>query len=135
MAERDPRSWMWAEACAMLERADRLNREFFRPGSSSTQVANWEPPLDIYETERELWIIAALPGVERDDLEVSLEGEVLSIAGQRRLPVAARGAAIHRLEIPHGRFERRIRLPAARLKLNRSELANGCLVLTLTKQI
>ena len=49
------------------------------------------------------------------------------VAGLRRLPAAARGAAIHRLEIPHGRFERRIRLPAARLELDRSELANGCL--------
>src|SRR5262245_50570750 len=134
MAAGDPRSWMWAEACAMLERADRLNREFFRPGSS-TQVANWEPPLDVFETERELWIIAALPGVEPQDLEVSVEGDVLSIAGQRRLPAEMRGAVIHRLEIPQGRFERRIRLPAAHLTLNRSELASGCLVLTLTKQI
>ena len=108
----DPRSWMWAEACAMIERADRLHREFFRPGGAATQVANWEPPLDIFETERELWIIAALPGVELPDLDVSVEGDVLFIAGQRRLPAAARGAAIHRLEIPHGRFERRIRLPA-----------------------
>jgi HSP20 family protein len=126
---------MWAEACAMLERADRLNREFFRPGSSSTQVANWEPPLDIFETERELWIIAALPGVDAQDLEVSVQGEVLSIAGQRRLPANMRGAAIHRLEIPQGRFERRIRLPVGHLTLNRSELASGCLVLTLTKQV
>ena len=131
----DPRSWMWAEACAMIDRADRLNREFFRPGGSATQVANWEPPLDIYETEAELWIIAALPGVELPDLDVSVEGNVLFIAGQRRLPAAARGASIHRLEIPHGRFERRIRLPAARLTLNRSELASGCLVLSLTKHI
>jgi HSP20 family protein len=131
----DPRSWMWAEACAMIDRADRLHREFFRPGSSATQVANWEPPLDIFETEAELWIIAALPGVELQDLDVSVEGNVLFIAGQRRLPAAARGAAIHRLEIPHGRFERRIPLPAARLTLNRSELANGCLVLSLTKHI
>jgi HSP20 family protein len=135
MAAGDPRNWMWAEACAMIDRADRLHREFFRPGGSATQMANWEPPLDIFETEREFWIIAALPGVESQDLEVSVEGDVLSIAGQRRLPAPMRGAAIHRLEIPHGRFERRIRLPAARLTLNRSELASGCLVLSLTKHI
>jgi len=135
MAAGDPRSWMWAEACAMIDRADRLHREFFRPGDSATQVANWEPPLDIFETERELWIIAALPGVDAQDLKVSVEGDVLSIAGQRRLPAEMRGAAIHRLEIPQGRFERRLRLPVTRLTLNRSELASGCLVLTLTKQI
>jgi HSP20 family protein len=135
MAAGDPRTWMWAEACAMLERADRLNREFFRPGGASSEGANWEPPLDVLETEQELWIIAALPGVELNELKVSVEGDVLSIAGQRRLPEAARDAIIHRLEIPHGRFERRIRLPAARLSISRSELAGGCLVLTLTKQL
>jgi HSP20 family molecular chaperone IbpA len=59
---------------------------------------------------------------------------VLRVAGQRRLPVAARTATIHRLEIPHGRFERRIRLPSARHVLGRSELANGCLVVNLTKR-
>src|SRR5262245_1579307 len=102
MAAGDPRTWMWAEACAMLERADRLNREFFRPGGASSQGANWEPPLDILETDHELWIIAALPGVELKDIKVSVEGDALSIAGQRRLPEAVRGALIHRLEIPHG---------------------------------
>ena len=46
----------------------------------------------------------------------------------------ARGTAIHRLEIPHGRFERRIRLPGAQWELGRSTLANGCLLLSLTQQ-
>jgi HSP20 family molecular chaperone IbpA len=118
----------------MIEQADRLHREFFRPRSSATQEANWEPPLDVFETEGELSIVAALPGVEPQDLDVSIKGEALFIAGQRRLPTAARGATIHRLEIPHGRFERRVRLPAGRYTLNRPELASGCLLLTLTKQ-
>jgi HSP20 family protein len=44
------------------------------------------------------------------------------------------GAAIHRLELPHGRFERRIRLPGERWQVDRSALVNGCLVLSLTPQ-
>jgi HSP20 family molecular chaperone IbpA len=110
MTAGDPRNWMWGEACAMIERAEQLHRQFFQPDLSSLQAVNWEPPVDIFETARELLIVA----------------------GQRRLP-AARGATIHRLEIPHGRFERRIRLPAARLRLDRSELASGCLFLRLSK--
>ena len=107
MAADDPRSWMWAEACAMIERADRLHREFFRPGSEAAPVANWEPPLDIFETERELWIIAALPGVELADLDVSVDGDVLFIAGQRRLPAAgARGG-----HSPPGDSPRPLRAP------------------------
>jgi len=41
---------------------------------------------------------------------------------------------IHRVEIPHGRFERRIRLPDARWEVGRSTLVNGCLLLSLTQQ-
>jgi HSP20 family molecular chaperone IbpA len=124
---------MWNEALAMIARAEHLHRQFFEPGISM-QAACWEPPVDIFETDRELWIVVALPGVEHDDLDVSTDAHVLRVAGQRRLPVAARTATIHRLEIPHGRFERRIRLPSARLVLGRSELANGCLVVNLTKR-
>jgi HSP20 family protein len=135
MAAGDPRRSMWADACAMLARAEGLHRQFFQPGFAGSQMPTWEPPVDIFETERELWIIAALPGVESEDLAVSIEGQVLSFAGLRRLPAHARGAAIHRLEIPYGRFERSIRLPAARFELERSELASGCLVISLSKRI
>jgi HSP20 family molecular chaperone IbpA len=135
MTAADPRNWMWAEACVMIERAERLHRQFFEPGLGGLPEANWEPPVDIFGTDRELWIIAALPGVEPDDLEVSLEADSVLVTGLRRLPAVARGANIHRLEIPHGRFERRIRLPHGRLELDRSDLSRGCLFLHLTKQI
>jgi HSP20 family protein len=124
---------MWAEACELIEQAERLRRQFFH--LSLAPEANWEPPIDIFEAQGEVWVIAALPGVEPRDLEVYLDGEVLTVAGQRRLPAAARDAAIHRLEIPHGRFERRIRLSSPPLQLRRRELVNGCLVLTLAKQL
>jgi HSP20 family protein len=129
----DPTTRMWADACALLERAEELRRQFFRPVASPTHEANWEPPVDVLETAREFWIIAALPGVEASDLDVTMEGDVLRIRGLRRLP-ATPGAAIRRLEIPHGRFERRIRLSGGRLELTRSELAYGCLYLGLAKR-
>src|SRR5262249_7282366 len=126
MTAADPRSWMWAEACAMIERAEQMHRQFFRPGRARPPAANWEPPVDVCESEHELTIVAALPGVEAQDIEISIDGDALLIAGVRRLPTVARGAAIHRLEIPHGRFERRIRLPGARWELGRSTLLKGC---------
>jgi HSP20 family protein len=130
MATPDPRHWMWNEALSMIERAEQLHRRFIEPGGNATC---WQPPVDIFETESELWIIAALPGVDGSDLNLSLEGDVLRMSGQRRLPSAARVADIHRLEIPRGHFERSIRLPAGPLTLDRSELANGCLVIRLGK--
>jgi HSP20 family molecular chaperone IbpA len=129
----DPRVFMWAEACALIERAERLQRQFFRPSWASAHQARWEPPIDIYETEREHCVIAALPGVEQRDLEVSIEGDVLVIAGTRRFPSLPGDAVIHRLEIPHGRFERRIPISASRLRIDRCELLSGCLVLFLVK--
>ena len=130
MTARDPRSIMFNEALAMMARAEQLQRRFFEPGGSATC---WEPPVDVFETADEFWIIAALPGVESDDLSLSVSGNVLRMAGQRRLPAAARAGAIHRLEIPYGRFERSIRLEAGTLTLDQSKLVNGCLVIRLGK--
>ena len=89
------------------------------------------PPVDIFENGRELWIIAALPGVEASRLEVVVENGVLVISGERPAPALQRASAIHRLELPQGRFERRIALPAARFELLQRELADGCLTLVL----
>ena len=86
----------------------------------------------MFETERELWIIAALPGVAPEAVQVEIEGPTLIIAGTRPLPCKGRSANIVRLEIPYGRFERRITL-SSRLRLAERELRNGCLLLTFTK--
>jgi len=135
MTTGDLRNWMWNEALAMVERAEHLHRRFFEPDLSPIHAASWEPPVDILETDLELLIVVALPGVGHDDLDVSVDGDVLRVAGYRRLPSVARSAVIHRLEIPHGHFERRIRLPATRLTFGRSELVNGCLLISLTKRV
>ena len=127
---RDPKTRMFAEACEMLKQAEQLHRQFFEP--SETQAARWEPPVDIFETERELVIITALPGVSPNAVRAEIEGATLIITGTRPLPTAGRRANIVRLEIPYGRFERRITL-SSRLRLAARELANGCLILTFTK--
>src|SRR5690606_19910612 len=103
--------WMWDEACEMLDRAERLHRQFFVPAPAQARRVAWEPPLDILETDDALWIVAALPGVAAEHLEVIVDSGILIVRGERRLPAALRQAAIHRLEIPHGHFERRIVLP------------------------
>jgi len=129
---RDPKNQMWAEACAMLKQAEQLHRQFFEPSRGGARAARWEPPVDVFETERELWIIAALPGVAPEAVRVEIEDRTLIIAGLRPLPSKGRNANIVRLEIPYGRFERRMTL-SPRLRLAERELANGCLVLTFAK--
>jgi len=135
MTGSDATRWMWAEACAMIERAERMHRQFFQPSLSAASEIAWEPPVDIFESDREVRIIAALPGVEAVDVEIYLDANDLVITGIRKPPMVARGSAIQRLEIPYGRFMRRISLSAARLELERTDLVRGCLSLRLTKQL
>ena len=129
---RDLKNQMWAEACALIKQAEQLHRQFFEPSCEGARTARWEPPVDVFETERQLWIIAALPGVAPEAVRVEIEGPTLIIAGVRPLPSKGRNANIVRLEIPYGRFERRIAL-SPRLRLAERELSNGCLVLTFVK--
>ncbi|MGZ8935665.1 MAG: Hsp20/alpha crystallin family protein [Methylobacter sp.] len=132
MPIRDLESWMWTEACQMLDQADRLHRQFFRPAVKNARRCTWEPPVDVYETRDEFIIMIALPGVAQEHVRIMLEDDHLIIEGQRNLP-ASTESHIRRLEIPYGRFERHIALPAGRFELGTRELVNGCLLISLRK--
>jgi HSP20 family molecular chaperone IbpA len=128
-----PRDWMWSEAFAMLARAERLHREVFRPVRSLSPLPVWEPPVDMLETARAVLILIALPGVNSNQVEATISGNDLVISGTRVLPSELRTAVIHRLELPQGRFERRVRLPAGEYACVHRAVSNGCLVITLDK--
>lgn len=131
MTQRDLFLHMWVEACQRLDRADRLSRRFFEPAAAGT--ATWEPPVDVFETDARLLVEVALPGVDPRSVVVGFEGGVLAVSGERRLPRLAGGATIRRLELPYGRFERRVALPAGSYELVSRDMVNGCLLLTLRR--
>jgi HSP20 family molecular chaperone IbpA len=124
------RGWMWDEAFEMLERADRLHRQFFAPAPAGG--GTWQPPVDVFENEAEICIVVALPGVAPEQTEIAIEAGALVVRGVRRLSPEARDA-IRRLEIPHGRFERRVALAAGRYEIGRRAFKDGCLILGLRK--
>jgi HSP20 family molecular chaperone IbpA len=131
---RDPvRDWMWSEAVQMLDRADRLHRELFRPAPSTAPVLAWEPPVDILETDDVVLVLVALPGVDPEQAEAVIEDGWLVIGGTRVLPPALRTATIHRLELPQGRFHRRVPLPPGTYSGVSRASVDGCLVITLQK--
>jgi HSP20 family molecular chaperone IbpA len=133
MANKDPMSWMLSEAVETLTRAERMHRQFFRlQSSASANEPSWEPPIDVLETDREILVFVALPGVDPDNVTASTENGILTVTGRRVLPRELRDAVIHRLELPQGRFERRLQLPAGRYAV-RKFAQNGCLVFSLTK--
>ena len=120
---------MWGEALSMLDRAQRLQRQFF----THAAVA-WEPPVDIVEVGDALQMHVALPGVSADAITVALDPSGITISAVRPFPCPVEGSQIHRLEIPYGRFERSIALPLgdpyAALELAGKSLQDGVLTLT-----
>ena len=130
----DPQKWMWAEALQMLARAERLQRNVFNAPQVSQRGIGWEPPADVLETATMVLILVALPGVDPSQVKLGLQqGGVLTISGERVLPQELRTATIHRLELPQGRFERRVPIPPGRYEQPRTGVSNGCLVIQLVK--
>jgi len=128
----DLRTWMLIEAVGMLESAERLQRQFFRIGSS-VEAPSWEPPVDMIGDDEVLGIWVALPGVPPDRYQVAVEQTTLIVQGERALASALIRGAILRLEIPYGRFERRIVLPGDGYRVVDSQLEHGCLRLLLER--
>lgn len=128
-----PTAWMWSQALDLMDEAERLHRQFFRLTTSSRARMTWQPPLDVFEDEREVVIVVAMPGVPPDAVEVVQEPAALIVRGTRPLPLAGSRHAVRQLEIPYGAFERRIPLPPGRFEVGKPELVQGCLVLRLAK--
>jgi HSP20 family molecular chaperone IbpA len=124
---------MWAEALKMLDEANRLQRRFFEVSVRPLAAPQWEPPVDIFESDDELWFFYALPGVAIEQVQVGMNGGELVVRGERQLPPVAHTTTIRRLELPHGRFERRVALPAGRYDLIAQSLDQGCLVIGLRR--
>ena len=133
MGPKDPINWMLSDAIETLARAERLQQQFLNlhPRAGSREPS-WEPPMDIIETDHEILILVALPGVDPEEVEAALDGATLVISGRRTLPEELRSARILRLELPQGRFERRIALPVGRYTISRFA-AHGCVGLRLGK--
>jgi HSP20 family molecular chaperone IbpA len=133
MKNPDPRAWMWSNAVEMLLRAERMHQQNFQPVHGRARAPAWEPPVDMLETDHELLVLAALPGVDPERIQVVIDNGVLVIAGERVLPQELRFARIHRLELPQGRFERQLPLPPGRYEVMHPAVVNGCLTVVLRK--
>ena len=83
MSSRNPTDWMWAQACDLLDEAERMHRQFFRLTASERTRAVWEPPVDVFEDEREFIVVVALPGVPAERIEVTTESGVLVVRAER----------------------------------------------------
>jgi HSP20 family protein len=129
----DADSWMWGEALAALERAEQQHRRFFALLGAQTRASTWEPPADVFESDTDIYIVVALPGVAADGITLTVEGPELVVQTERSPCSGKEAMRIRRLEIPYGPFERRIHLPPGDYTLREQRLVNGCLELHLVR--
>ncbi|HEX2027857.1 MAG TPA: Hsp20/alpha crystallin family protein [Nitriliruptorales bacterium] len=100
------------ELSGLQDEMERLFRSFFggEPSSPSTAGA-WSPPLDVEETDEHFVLHVELPGMDPQDVDITLEESVLTISGERRFYRETDSEGFRRVERRFGRFHRAVRLP------------------------
>src|SRR5215470_17323971 len=96
---------------------DRMNRLFDDAGrgwraDEPAATTTWSPAVDIYETENEIMVQAELPGVDRKDIVLNLDNNVLTLKGDRRFEKETKQENYHRIERSYGSFSRAFSIPA-----------------------
>jgi HSP20 family protein len=103
-------------------------------GGEQTSSA-WTPVVDIEETVQDYVIRAELPGLDKDKVNVAVEGAVLTLSGERDLERTVEGKTYHHIERSHGTFSRSFTLPedsdAERVE---AQFTNGVLTVRVTKR-
>ncbi len=80
-------------------------------GKEALTVAEWSPLVDITEDEKEYLIKAELPDMNKDDVRLKVENDVLTISGERKFEKEDKGTKHHRIERAYGSFVRSFSLP------------------------
>jgi len=96
---------------------DRMNRLFDDAGrgwrnNEPTATTTWSPSVDVFETEGEIVVKAELPGMERNDIHLNLDNNVLTLRGERRFEKETKEDNYHRIERSYGAFSRAFTIPA-----------------------
>ena len=119
---------------------DEVNRlftsSFSRGGGESDLMRGaWSPQVDIFENQNEIVLEAELPGMKPEDVDISIENNVLTIHGERKFEKKDENDNFHRVERSYGNFTRSFTLPPTVQSENaNAEFENGVLRLTLAKR-
>lgn len=129
----------WTLMTLLRQDLDRLVGRHSGPAQDSVNddsaIADWAPPVDIIEEKDRFVLRADAPGVNPDDIEISMENGVLSIAGSREQEKSEQSEGLRRIERVSGRFYRRFTLPDTADSDNvAARYENGILEVTIPKQ-
>jgi HSP20 family protein len=124
----------WTIADLVQRDFDRLPGRRFRNQDSNTTLADWVPAVDIIEEKDRFLLRADVPGVDRADIDVSMDNGILSISGERRAEARSEAESTRRVERASGRFLRRFTLPdTADAESITAKCVNGILEIVIPK--
>ena len=131
----------WSPFTGVADEFLKMQREVdqvfdrFRGGESADgNMSTWLPAVDITEEENAFKVRVELPGVAKDDVKITVQNDVLTIRGEKKMESEKKGANVHRVEREYGSFFRSFSLPAS-VNADAIEASheNGILTLTLPK--
>ncbi len=122
------------ELSQMQERINRVFGEAYRRTDDDVRNRGaWMPPVDIFETDNhEIVLKAEVPGLRRDDLDIRVENNTLTIRGERKQEGSVKQESFHRVERSYGAFSRSFSLPSTvNTEKVAANFADGVLTITL----
>jgi HSP20 family protein len=97
----------------LQDRMNRIFRESFGPEGSDEALttSNFAPPVDVYEDEHNITLKIEVPGIDEQDINVTIENNTLTVRGERRFEKDEKEENFHRVERMYGSFTRSFTLP------------------------
>lgn len=133
-----PEVTMWPGFGRLTDLRDEIDRLFEAPLSelarTSQILSGWTPALDLYEDKDNYYLRAELPGMKREEIELSLHDDCLSLFGERKHEEKHKDAEVYRAERFFGRFQRTVTLPGpVAVDKVKAQYQDGLLMVTLPK--
>ena len=102
------------DVAVLQNRLNSIFQEFARPEEASESLAagNFVPAVDVYEDADKLVLKLEVPGIRREDLDIRVEGRVLTVKGERKFESEEKEENFHRIERRYGSFVRSFTLPS-----------------------
>jgi len=105
----------WRDDSPRKSEFDELLRALISPVGTVTRGSGgtWRPPVDVYEEADRIMVVAEIAGMNREDIEISLYGDLVWIRGNRPHPAGSEQRSFHEARIAFGGFEAEVRVPYA----------------------
>jgi HSP20 family protein len=129
---------IWPGLGRLTDLRDEIDRLFETPlaemARTSQLLSGWTPALDMFEDKDNLYLRAELPGMRKEDIDLSLHEGSLSISGERKGEEKYKDAEVYRAERFFGRFQRTVSLPTPVVETKvKAQYQDGVLTVTLPK--